>query len=50
MDWELRIKFYWPHHSFKVGWDILHADDVYNYTTIKLHLFIVSIDFDYQTF
>lgn len=48
MDWQLIIKFYWPHHLFKVGWEILYADDVYNYTSIKLYLFIVSIELYYE--
>jgi hypothetical protein len=47
MDWELTIKLYWPHNRFMLGWEYVGSDDVYHYTTIKLHLFILSIEIDF---
>jgi hypothetical protein len=46
MDWELTFAIYWPHDRFAVGWDILHADETYNYNTYILYLGILTITLD----
>lgn len=46
MDWELTFDFYWPHDRFTIGWDILHADEIYNYSTYILYLGILTITLD----
>lgn len=46
MNWELRIAMHWPHHRFAIGWDILHPDEKYEYSTFILYLFIVTFTLD----
>lgn len=46
MDWELTFALYWPHDRFAIGWDILYADEVYNYNTYILYLGILTITLD----
>ena len=46
MDWELTFALYWPHDRFTIGWDILHADETYNYNTYILYLGILTITLD----
>ena len=46
MDWELTFALYWPHDRFAIGWDILHADEKYNYNTYILYLGILTITLD----
>jgi len=46
MDWELTFALYWPHDRFAVGWDVLYADEVYNYNTYILYLGILTITLD----
>lgn len=47
MDWTLEIAFHWPHDRFSLGWEIMRPDETFNYTTIKVFLFITTLTFDY---
>ena len=47
MDWELEIALHYPHNKFMLGWEVLHPDMEFNYTTIKLSLFIVTFTLDF---
>ena len=46
--WELFLTYRWPHEGFIVGYELLEADEKYSYTTVKLHLGLISIEFDYE--
>jgi len=46
MDWELTIQFHYPHDRFMVGWEFMKPTEEFNYTTIKLYLFIVTFTLD----
>ena len=47
MDWELTIQFHYPHDRFMVGWEFMKPTEEFNYTTIKLYLFIVTLTLDF---
>ena len=47
IDWELEIKLHYPHDRFMLGWEFLQATEEYNYRTIKLYLFIVTLTLDF---
>jgi len=47
MDWTLEIAFHWPHDRFLLGWEIMRPDETFNYTTIKVFLFITTLTIDY---
>lgn len=48
MNWQLEIAFHWPHDRFAVGWDYMRPNEDYNYTTIKLYLFVVTLTLDIE--
>jgi len=48
MNWQLEIAFHWPHDRLAVGWDYMKPNEDYNYTTIKLYLFIVTLTLDIE--
>jgi hypothetical protein len=48
MNWQLEIAFHWPHDRFAVGWDYMRPNEEYNYTTIKLYLFVVTLTLDVE--
>jgi hypothetical protein len=43
MEWELEIMFHWPHDRFTIGWEIISADEKYDYTTYNLYLGILTM-------
>lgn len=45
-DWQLTIELHWPHDRLAIGWEVLHADEKYNYTSYVLFLGIITITFD----
>jgi hypothetical protein len=47
MGWELEISLHYPHNKFMLGWEVLQPDMEFNYTTIKLSLFIVTFTLDF---
>ena len=47
MDWELEIALHYPHHKFMLGWEVLQPDMEFNYTTLKISLFIVTFTLDF---
>ena len=47
MGWELEIALHYPHDKFMLGWEVLQPDIEFNYTTIKLSLFIVTFTLDF---
>jgi len=47
MGWELEITLDYPHNKFMLGWEVLQPDIEFNYTTIKLSLFIVTFTLDF---
>mgnify|MGYP003340618280 FL=1 len=48
MNWQLEIAFHWPHDRLAVGWDYMKPNEDFNYTTIKLYLFIVTLTLDIE--
>ena len=48
MHWQLEIAFHWPHDRLAVGWDYIRPNEDYNYTTIKLYLFVVTLTLDVE--
>ena len=46
MDWEIELAFHWPHNRLAIGWDILYADNAYNYNSYILYLGISTITFN----
>jgi len=46
-DWMLEIGFHWPHQRLALGWEIMNPDENYNYTTIRLYLFVMTITLDF---
>lgn len=48
MNWQLEIAFHWPHNRFALGWDWIDPTEEFNYTTIKLYLFIMTLTLDIE--
>jgi hypothetical protein len=48
MNWPLELAFHWPHDRLAVGWDYMRPNEDYNYTTIKLYLFVVTLTLDIE--
>ena len=42
-DWELTIELHWPHDRFALGWDYIAPDRTYNYSTVRLYLFLLHL-------
>ena len=48
MNWQLEIAFHWPHNRLALGWDFIAPTEEFNYTTIKLYLFIMTLTLDIE--
>ena len=48
MNWQLEIAFHWPHDRLALGWDYMRPNEDFNYTTIKLYLFIMTLTLDVE--
>ncbi len=48
MNWQLEIAFHWPHDRLALGWDYMRPNEDFNYTTIKLYLFIMTLTLDIE--
>jgi hypothetical protein len=48
MNWQLEIAFHWPHDRLALGWDFMRPNEQFNYTTIKLYLFILTLTLDIE--
>jgi len=46
-NWKLTIAFHWPHNRLLVGWEYIASDKRFNYTTIRLYLFIATLTLDF---
>ena len=46
MNWTLQIAFHYPHDRFLLGWEYMAQTKEFDYTTIKLYLFIVTLTLD----
>jgi hypothetical protein len=46
MNWTLQIVFHYPHDRFLLGWEYMAQTKEFDYTTIKLYLFIVTLTLD----
>ncbi len=46
-DWTLSIKTHWPHDRFLLGTEYIAATEEYNYSTLCLYLFVVTLEFDW---
>jgi hypothetical protein len=44
--WELEIAIHWPHQRLALGWEVINPNEEYNYTTIKLYLFVITLTLD----
>jgi len=47
MDWKLEIAFHWPHDRFSLGWEFMNVDEEYDYRTLKVFVFIVTLTLDF---
>jgi hypothetical protein len=47
MNWELTIQFHFPHDRFSVGWEVIQPTEEFNYRTISIYLFIVTLTLDF---
>jgi len=45
-NWKLEIAFHFPHDRFMVGWEVIQPNEKFNYTTISISLFIVTLTID----
>jgi len=45
--WELALNFRWPHEGIILGYELIPADDICDYVTIKVHLLFVTILIEY---
>tara|TARA_R110000764_G_scaffold10226_1_gene31554 strand:+ start:1472 stop:1618 length:147 start_codon:yes stop_codon:yes gene_type:complete len=43
----LEIAFHWPHNRFLLGWEYMNADADYDYNTIKIYLFFITLTIDF---
>ena len=46
MNWKLLIVTHWPHDRCALGWEYIGPDQENNYTTLKLFLFVVTLELD----
>ncbi len=46
-NWELEIAFHWPPQRVEQGLEFIEPTEKFNYTTIKLYLFAISITLDF---
>jgi hypothetical protein len=46
-NWQLEIAFHWPHDRFALGFESMAPNKEYNYSTIKVYLFIVTFTLDF---
>jgi hypothetical protein len=46
MEWQLEIAFHWPHDRLALGWEVMHADEKYNFDTYVLYVGIMTITLD----
>ncbi len=47
-NWQLEVALHWPHDRLALGWDYMRPNEEYNYTTIKLYLFVVTLTLDVE--
>jgi hypothetical protein len=45
--WQLSIGFHWPHQRLALGWEVINPSEEFNYTTITLYLFVITISLDF---
>jgi hypothetical protein len=46
MEWQLEIAFHWPHDRLALGWEVMYADEQYNFDTYVLFVGIMTITLD----
>jgi hypothetical protein len=49
MNYEILLAFHYPHDRFALGWEYIAPDKECKYHTITLYLFILTINFNYET-
>ena len=49
MNYEILLSFHYPHDRFALGWEYIAPDKECKYHTITLYLFILTINFNYET-
>jgi hypothetical protein len=45
---QILLAFHWPHDRFALGWEYIGPDKEHDYTTIKLFLFIMTLELDFE--
>lgn len=45
---QILLAFHWPHDRFALGWEYIGPDEKHEYTTIKLFLFIMTLEIDIE--
>lgn len=49
-EWDLTLVLHYPHDRFLVGWEYIRPDEQYNYTTVKLFLFIITLELNIRNY
>lgn len=44
----LSIAFHWPHDRLALGWEIIHPNEEFNYTTVTVFLGIATLNLDIE--
>lgn len=48
MNWyQISITFRWPHQGIILGYEVMTPDEEDDYTTIRIHLTLISLSIDY---
>ncbi len=43
---QILLVFHWPHDRLALGWEYLRPDQNHDFTTIKLFLFVMTLEID----
>ena len=49
LNYQINIKFHYPHDRLALGWEYIAPNEEYQYSTITLYLLIITLDFNYET-
>ena len=47
MDWEIVLGVAWPHERFKLGWEIIEANEQDDYLTVIVDLLFFNVTLHY---
>jgi len=49
MDYSVTFSAHYPHDRFAIGWEYIAPSKEYQYNTITIYLFIITLNIDYAT-